>query len=203
VPEITSINGGYVVGWPEHNLTIRVARLTVQKDGHVTAFVKISTKEGDNSFTLLPASQFNLSAPRTRSELVNGMTEKNADIPWREIIEYLCREIQEKAWAGEPGETLEVYEGAAVVKPSYLLEPVIMDHVPTVIFGEKGVHKTTLSLLFGICITLPWADNPLNLTTNGHASVVGMLDWESDRNLTVFTMQRLLKGMELDYAQIH
>ena len=203
MPEIAALNNGYVVTWPEHNLAIRVSRLTVHKDGHVTAFIKISLKDKENSFTLLPFAQFNLSAPRTRSELANSMTEKKADIPWREAIDYLCREIQEKAWTGEPGETLEIMQTDTVEPPSYLLEPIIMRGVPSVVFGDKGVHKTTLSLAFGILISLPWPDNPLELTTNGRGAKVAMLDWESDSRLTRFTLQRLCQGMGLEYFNIY
>lgn len=201
--EITTLNNGYQVTWPEHNVLIKVSRLTVHKDGHVTAFVKISLKVEQEWATLLPSAQFNLSAPRTRSELVNNMTEKQGNIPWREIIDYLCREIQEKAWAGEPGETLEILQTDTVIPPTYLLEPIIMQGVPSVIFGDKGVHKTILSLAFGILISLPWPDNPLELTTNSHKSTVAILDWESDNRLTRFTLQRLCQGMGLEYFNIH
>jgi len=175
----------------------------VHKDGHVTAFIKISQKDGEKTYTFLPAAQFNFSAPRTRTELVNNLKEKNDTIPWREIIDYLCREVQERAWVGEPGETIEITDETELVKPSYLLEPFLMKSVPSVIFGEKGVHKTILSLLFSICVYLPWTDNPFGLKTNSHKSVVGILDWESDRHLTMFNVQRLLKGHGLTYCQIN
>lgn len=203
MPEITTQNNGYTVVWVEHNLTIKVSRLTVHKDGHVTAFIKISLKDKDKTYTLLPAAQFNLSAPRTRSEIANSLTEKNDKIPWRDVIDYLCREIQEKAWIGDPGETLEITDTTELIKPCYLLEPVIMEGTPSVIFGEKGVHKTILSLLFSICIYLPWTDNPYGLTVNAHKSTVGILDWESDRNLTMFNAQRLLKGADLTYIGLN
>ncbi len=203
MPEITTLNNGYSIVWAEHNLTIKVSRLTVHKDGHVTAFIKISLANKDKSFTLLPAAQFNLSAPRTRSELSNSLTEKNDKIPWRDVIDYLCREIQELAWVGDPGETLEVTDETELIKPSYLLEPVIMKGTTSVIFGDKGVHKTILSLLFSICIQLPWIDNPYEMIANDRPSVVGILDWESDRNLTMFNIQRLLKGEGLTYITLN
>lgn len=203
MPEITPKHNGYSVEWSEFNLFIYVSRLDVHKDGHVTAFIKITIKEGEQMFTLLPFSQFNLSAPRTREQIAKTLTERREKIPWNEIIDYLCREIQDLAWTGEPGESIEISDETDTEKPSYLLEPFIMKGVPTVIFGEKGVHKTILCLLFSICIQLPWTDNPLGLTTNSHKSTLGILDWESDRKLTVFNVQRLLKGMELSYSQIN
>ncbi len=203
MPDVVSTNSGYLATWPEHNLTVKLSRLDVHKDGHVTAFIKISIKDGDKVFTLLPAAQFNLSAPRTRSEMANSLNEKNPSIPWREIIDYLCREIQEKAWAGEPGETIEITDEMDLVRPTYLLEPVIMKGVPSVIFGDKGVHKTILSLLFSICIYLPWTNNPYDLVINSHKSVVGMLDWESDKALTMYNVQRLLKGEQMTYTQLN
>jgi len=201
--EIEATNSGYQILWLEYNLTIKVSRLTVHKDGHVTAFVKVSVKDKDKSYTLLPAAQFNLSAPLTRKQLANSLTEKNSSIPWHDVIDYLCREIQEKAWIGEPGETLTITDEDEIIKPVYLLEPIIMQGVPSVIFGDKGVHKTILSLLFSICIYLPWRDNPFNLQTTSHKAIVGMLDWESDRRLTKFNVQRLLKGQELTYCDLN
>ncbi len=201
-PNITESRGGYILTWPE-GIIIVVSRLQTHKDGHVTAFIKISLKDNDKNFTLLPAAQFNLSAPRTRSEIANSLNEKNSAIPWREVIDYLCREIQEKAWTGDPGETIEITDESETTRPTYLLEPMIMKGVPSVIFGDKGVHKTILSLLFSICIYLPWIDNPFDLVTNGHKSVVGVLDWESDKSLTMYNVQRLLKGHEITYYQLN
>ncbi len=203
MPEITPLNTGYELTYAEHDVVIRVSRLDVHKDGHVTAFIKIISKVKDKAITLLPSAQFNLSAPRTRSELAKNLTEKRGDVPWRDVIDYLCREIQERAWVGEPGEVLQVSDESEVVHPSYLLEPVVMKGVPSVIFGEKGVHKTILSLLFCICIELPWQDNPYGLTTNTHLTRIAMLDWESDRDLTMFNLQRLLRGAGQTYAELN
>jgi len=203
MPELTPTKSGYTATWPEHNLAIRITRLLVHKDGRVTAFIKVSLAHEGKTFTLEPSAQFNFSAPRSRTELVNTLKAKNDSIPWREVIDYLCREVQEKAWVGEPGETLTITDEDDITRPSYLLEPVIMQGVPSVIFGEKGVHKTILSLLFSICIYLPWEENPLELKTNSHKSVVGMLDWESDGKLTRFNVQRLLKGQGLTYFDLN
>ena len=79
MPEIITQNNGYLITWAEHNLTIKISRLIVHKDGHVTAFIKISLKGKNKSYTLLPAAQFNLSAPRTRSELANSLTDEDLD----------------------------------------------------------------------------------------------------------------------------
>ena len=107
--------------------------------------------------------------------------------------------MQELAWKGEPAEIVEAIDDI-IIPPEYLLEPVIMAGIPSVIFGDKGVHKTTLCLLFAACVSLaPWDDNPLGMVTNCHSVKVAMLDWEADRKLTQYNVLRLRKGMDVPY----
>jgi len=69
--------------------------------------------------------------------------------------------------------------------------------VPTVIFGEKGVAKSTLALVFYICLTLPWVDNPLGLTAPGRSIPTLILDYELPADIALRNAKHFQEGMGL------
>jgi len=84
------------------------------------------------------------------------------------------------------------------VRPlEFLLEPVILKGVPNIIFGEKGVAKSTLSLVFYICLTLPWADNPLGLVAPKRSVKTLILDYELPGYIAQRNAKQLQEGMDL------
>lgn len=196
--EITQTVSGYHLHFPDQNLTITVYRIYLHKEGDVSGIITIDEKRKDGDYTLLPLSKFNFSSDSTRARIAKNLTEKNEKINWAEILDMLCQMVQKKALEGDPGEIIET-DDSEITPPVYLLEPVIMKSVPSVIYGDKGVHKTILSLFFACCVSLPWDDNPLGLTTTNKPSKVAYLDWESDRDLTKYNVQRLRKGMDAPY----
>ena len=198
IPILTESVGGVNIKWADYPFIARVRQIHAHKDGRVTAELTIYLIEDDQEKLLYPTTQVNMVAERTRQSLAKSIEiQASSNYPWQEIVYQICQKVVEYSRKGEAGETLVVVEGGEIIPPSYLLEPVIMAGVPSVIFGEKGMHKTTLGLLFTLCISLPWHDNPFELKTNSLRSEVGMLDWESDKSLTLYTLQRLLNGSGL------
>ena len=203
-PFIVPILGGYKFDWIEGGESVLVATIKrIYEDSHHAVFGEI-TMEHDKDGVLVDALRVNLSSPQGRGAIAKRLEQaKSIKLNWMDLIEQVFSNTIKLYRVGDPGETLEVGQDDKITPPTYLLEPVIMSGVPTIIFGEKGVHKTILSLLFSICILLPWHDNPLGLVTNTHSSKVGMLDWESDKRLTMYTLQRLLKGSGLPTTELN
>jgi biotin operon repressor len=199
LPILTESVGGVNITWADYPFIARVRQIHAHRDGRVTGELTIYILEQDKEKLVYPTTQLNMVAERTRQSLAKSIETQlgNSNYPWQDIIYQICQKVLDYSRKGDPGEILEVIEGGEIIPPTYLLEPVIMAGIPTVIFGEKGVHKTTLCLLFTLCISLPWYDNPFDLKTNSRRSEVGMLDWESDKSLTMFTLQRLLNGSGL------
>ncbi len=203
-PFIVPILGGYKFDWIEGGESVLMTTIKrIYEDSHHAVFGEI-TVEHDKDGVLVDALRVNLSSPQGRGAIAKRLEQcKSIKLNWVDLTEQVFSDTIKLYRVGDPGETLEVGPEVNIIPPHYLLEPVIMAGVPTIIFGEKGSHKTTLSLLFSICITLPWSDNPFGLAANSQRSTVGILDWESDKRLTMYTLQRLLKGSDLPYLELN
>jgi hypothetical protein len=194
-PKITEEINGYSMEWPDLNLTIKANRINVHRDGRITGEITIRTDAKGYSPILLPATQINFVAERTRSTLIKSLAEKFPSFPWAEIIDQLAHHIQELARRGEPVQELWTHDD--VQPPAYLLEPFIYRGLPNVVYGEKGVNKSTLALIFYTCLILPWYDNPLELTAPKRSIPTLYLDWETEGDIIQYYAKRLQVGMGL------
>jgi len=192
-PEINEQINGYEFYWPTQHILIKVSRITVHKDGRVTGELVVVDKS--NAKILMPATQLNFSAERTRTGLIKSLTEKFSKYSWAAIIDQVAYHVQDLARQGEPARELWTHED--VKEPEYLLEPILFKGLPTVIYGEKGVSKSTLSLAFYICLALPWYDNPLGLVAPDRSVKTLILDWETEADIVQYYAKRFQVGMNL------
>ncbi len=195
-PTINNEIGGYLLTWQD-GLNIRIKRLHVHSDGRVTGDLTVKNNNGTGEATLLPSSQFNFSSETTRSRLAKQLNDKYEvlKINWVEVLDYLGDKIQELARGGE--EVSEVWLQDDIKAPELLLSPFIYRGVSNVIFGEKGVNKSTLVYLLGVCLALPWADNPLELTVSKRPLKTLVLDWETNKDVFEWYLSRLKRGMQI------
>lgn len=123
------------------------------------------------------------------------------DIEWKEVIDWCCYKVQELVWSGDPYDKVSTDEEAPA--PEQLLQGIIYKGVQNIIFGEKGVSKSTLAYLLGMCVTLPWSDNPLGLTVPAESITTLVLDWETDRPIFGYYVSRLKKGMGIPVCSLY
>lgn len=197
-PEVSEIINGYIFNWPDEHLSIKVSRLSVHKDGRVTGEILITTDAEDFKSPILhPPTQINFTADRTRKELAKTLSEKYSDQQWDwiAIIDQLSFKIQELAREGEPVKEIWTYEDAPPLE--YLLEPILIRGMPTVIFGEKGSTKSRLAIIVATCLLLPWHDNPLELVVPERSIKALILDWETEWDIVRYEVKRLQLGMSL------
>src|SRR3990167_857697 len=88
LPKITSKITGYIFKWPDFIVTVR--RVDVHKAGNVTGDIIIEA----GAVKLLPSTQFNFSAGRTRQELANDISTRDKKHEWHSIIQTVCDEVQ-------------------------------------------------------------------------------------------------------------
>lgn len=194
-PNITEQVDGYILVWEDQHISIRVSRIKVHKDGRVIGELLITTDSQGFAPILMPASQLNFNAERTRNSLIKSLNDKFPKFDWTTIIDELAHYIQELARQGEPVKELWTHDD--VKSPEYLLEPFIFKGLPNVIYGEKGVNKSTLALVFYICLTLPWYDNPLELKVPSKSVPTLLLDWETEWDISQYYAKRIQTGMGL------
>jgi len=195
-PVLESKINGYIFHWDKEALLAQVSHCRVHsRDGRTTGELTISTNS-DKPLILLPATQFNFSSDQTSSRQAKALAEKYPQhgVDWIELFDYLRHRVQELARAGEESE--EVWAQDEITKPELLLEPLIIRGMPNVIFGEKGVNKSTIAYLCGAIVLISWGDNPLGLVPYDKGIKTLVLDWETDRETFDYYLARIKRGTQ-------
>ncbi|HEY4711436.1 MAG TPA: hypothetical protein VIH69_01970, partial [Dehalococcoidia bacterium] len=205
-PTIMEKIGGYDIQWNE-GLLAKVSRIHVHQEGNVTGELELLHLTTPNDTRILmPASSFNFSSDQTRSKFVKQLgTKWHEQYPelsesWPEIFDVLAYEVQQRARFGE--KVQDVWLEDDVPPPEILLDPIIYKGVQNIIFGEKGTNKSTLSYLFGVCLFLPWDDNPLELAVTPKSIKTLVLDYETDERVFRYCLSRLKRGMDIPAASL-
>ena len=205
-PEFKESPAGYEYTWPEQSLRIGVSRIKQHKDGRVTGWLMITALE-DGHPVLLHQCDFNFNSTQTMATLVRTMREKTTKTTyessdWNEIIEQLRYYTLERVRQGEPVLELTT-DDTDITPPTYLIDPILPESQPTVIFGEPGVGKSELSLLMYVCLILPWYDNPLSLEVPDRSIKTLLLDYETDDKRVKWRLKCLQLGMDLPPIGLH
>lgn len=198
-PDFKETPAGYEYTWEEQSLKISVSRIRQHKDGRVTGWLMITAIAHDKP-TLIHQCDFNFNSTQTMATLVRTMKEKTSstdyDIDWNELIEQLRYYTLELVRQGEPVLELTT-DDEDLTPPTYLIDPILPESQPTVIFGEPGVGKSELALVLYICLILPWYDNPLGLEVPRRSIKALLLDYETDDKRVKWRLRCLQLGMEL------
>lgn len=196
-PTVTEQINGYKFEWlAPHHLVAQVTRVRTPSDGQVRGELAIFHLNGKAEVVLLVPTQFNFSSEPTRVRYAKQLAEKlDIKIEWKEIIDYISNEVLHLARCGD--EPVEVYPNTDTPPPQRLLGDLVYKGVQNIIFGEKGVSKSTLAYLLGMCVALPWCDNPLELATPKESVKVLVADWETEESIFRYVMSRLQRGMDI------
>ena len=187
-PTILPAIGGYDLAWTE-GVKIKVTHLHVHNsDSRVTGELLISDKKA----ILYPQTQINFSADRTRNALVKSLSERYPKYQWIGIIDQLCYQVQEKAREGEP--VVDLLTSEEVIPPQYLVYPLVLANQPNVLFGPPESGKTQIGLALCLIMILPWVGNPLGLGVPEKPLHPLWLDYEADRDTTLWNFRRIANG---------
>ncbi len=128
-----------------------------------------------------------------KKDFVNHLKDVDGLEPaeWKELIEIVCVETLRKHRAGEP--SVELTGFLDELKPvKYLLEPLILEGCPTIIFGDGGSGKSLLALLVSYLVELP--HEALGFKTKDEPTKVLYLDYESTRQDIQERWTKLIAG---------
>ena len=150
---------------------------------------------------LLHIAKVNLLSSSTMTQLAKRMGSHSLDIPWEQALTFITKTTMEYQRRGEPARILQPVS-AEVLKPVYYIEPVIIKGVPNIIYGDKGVNKTTLALTMLGLIEMGYAESPSEFIPN-HTAKTAMLDWEGTEDLTNYTLARLVEGDTIPYFELN
>ena len=130
---------GYNLNFNGDHIMAAVSHLNRHSDGRLTGSIDLTlgkTKQQEPAFT------FNFTSDVTRKRLINTLNEKYPEWKWLPIVDALCGKIQELSKTGEDDTIIQPSDPRGK-HPGYYIDPVIMKGVPNVIYGDKGVNKTT------------------------------------------------------------
>ena len=160
--------------WPE--LKLRVMAEHVKDNGQAElSFYSMK----DSKQLLLHRARVDLLSTPSINGLVKRLEKNAINASWDDILTHITEQTTEIARRGEPAQEIWATEDATLT-PSYLLEPLLYNKHPSVIFGDYGSCKSAFALVVAFTVQLPFKDNKLGLTTNGESTKVLYLDYEDD-----------------------
>jgi len=196
VPTITENGiGTFLFAW-EEGIRIEASRLRNHSDGRVTGELLITTSKPGTKYPHLHRAQFNFTSTTARDRLAHSLDGRYAETDWLTILEQLCVYTLDRIRQGEPLLNLWQQDGLYEA-PRYLIDPLLVEDYPTVIYGDPGSFKSSIGLYIYACLLLPWSDNPLSLGTNLESTKVVYLDWETEPKTTRWQLYRIERGMNL------
>jgi hypothetical protein len=185
-PQIQEAFNQLIFEWPDLELKVIADRISEAGTAELWFYHKNKQNQ-----SLLHTAKVNLLSSPTMGQLTKRMTTYSSDVPWPEVMTFITANTVEYQRRGEPPIIIEP-STELPSHPGYYIEPIVMKNVPSVIFGEKGVSKTTLGL---ICLGLiaTGAQSDFGLTANEKANIA-LLDWESNEELTRYVLSKLVYG---------
>lgn len=195
-PEIIDVPGGYRFTWQSEKVTALVSHLHQHRDGRVSAEVRVSLLEAANNH--VAQRQFsNIQGDRGLKDFRSTLEEVYNGIQWQTIVEQLAVYTVERLRQGEPAtEVVTAIEDPLQEDVRYLLAPLLLEHKPVMLYGEGGSGKTQLAALTLVCVSLPWYNNALGLTTAERSNCL-VLDWENEVTDWRRLVNSICRGMEL------
>lgn len=195
-PEIIEGIGSIQYFFEDLGLKVNVERMSDEGKAELWVF----SANGKGDYKLLHTASTNLMSTSTMNSLSKRLREHSAKIDWTDILTFITAKTMEIVRKGEPGVVLKPVS-ADLVRPTYHIEPLIMKGVPSVIFGDKGVNKTTIALT-ALGLLSCGCDYSTSGMIASESISVGILDWEGTEELTNYTLSRLIEAGSIPYCEI-
>lgn len=187
-PQVVRAGDGFSFSWTRHGIAVRVDQLHEHSDG-LSGEITVEASVGG----VIHWARFNVASTQARESLVKKLMHIRDDVPWRELLERVCRETAERFRIGAPIEPLIAGTSAA---PRELVEKLIPDGEIAVLFGDGGAGKSTLALALAVSVVtgrgLPHGFRPTR------TAKVLYLDWEGSRDDLSERLASLEVGLGLD-----
>lgn len=166
--EIARDGDDFTFSWPSLSAEIHLTRLRDAGEG-VQGELSIILREKP-----LHWGRLNLASTSAREGLVTKLNRVDSKIPWRALLEEVCRKTSEQLRASSP---IVQLVPAAAAPERRLVDKLVLDGETNVIFGDGGAGKSFLALALAIAVA-SGKGLPAGLTPRRTGPVL-LLDWES------------------------
>lgn len=192
-PKRTVVGDVFNYQWDEEQVSLTFDRFV--EDSKENLFAETTVESGAPGMSgHLHQAKLNLTSTTARRTLVNTLREHGSDIDWYGILEQACVATLRRRREGEPA----VKVGNNVLPPGgnnrFLLEPLLYDSQPNVLFGPGGVGKTLIALV--TCLLVQTGTEELGLLPHEVRNVL-FLDYETSREDIEERIGALKTGLSL------
>lgn len=186
-PTVVRSLSGFTFSWPDLSLTITLMRIRESSQGLKAELVASHRDEhGKERVIIHQSCNLLTSKARLASEL-----GKRQPAPWDSMLEQVCVTALRDLRLGEPVETLTAQDED--LRPSsFVLNPLLYEDEPTVIFGP-GDSLKSFFLLYCALLLCNGADGP-HLRCSPEPRRVLWLDWEMSRRNVAGRVRMLQRG---------
>ena len=135
-PIVTVLLNGYKFLWCEGNewvISIHLVRLLEHKE---TITAELNVEHEFKEKPTISGIRFNLASQQARNTIAKRLKEADIlSLDWPQLIDQICAEAIKRHREGQPYQ--ELWTSEDIPPLEYLIEPVLLKGVPTVIFGEN------------------------------------------------------------------
>jgi hypothetical protein len=142
-PEVERLGDDFTLTWPADRVTLAAVSLR-EHHGELTTLLTVARDGQDCHW-----GRLNLTATRSREELVKKLTQESPGLPWRRFLDRAAQLITEQFTATDP--TVELIPQLGE-RDRYLLEPFLIEDAVSVLFADGGSGKGFVSLAFAASI---------------------------------------------------
>ncbi len=200
-PDFTFAHGAARMRWDEpHHVLIEFDYLRAEaRSGELKGQITV-TSNAPSSAGLLHRASLNLSSTQGRTALVRQLVARAKDqgVDWNALIEQACYQTIEAYREGEPAILLR--NAKRPNDAGWLLPPLILGRLPTILFGDGGSAKSYLAL--AAAVSIHSGLELLSIKPTARINVA-YLDWEFDAWEHRDRMRRLVGNDMPDVVYVH
>ncbi|MBI3109309.1 MAG: AAA family ATPase [Candidatus Rokubacteria bacterium] len=138
-PEIQRLGDEWAATWPAHGVTLSLGQLRESTDGIHGELSVVSGVLGEIHW-----GRLNLASTSAREGLVRKLDQAAPGLPWRPILERVCRQAARDLRSGEPARPLVPRLADEVTR--YLVPKLLLAGETNIIFADGGSGKSLLAL---------------------------------------------------------
>lgn len=188
-----SLSGRLTFKWPDEGVIFEVDKLDRRRDGLHGEIGVLSEVDGGRRLWLHGPVRMNLSSTSAR-EALERVLSKRVSRAWGPRIDEVCRDAILWHDRGEEVMDLSQYP-VGTSSDVWLLEPMLLDEAPTMLFGDGGCGKSTLAMT--MAVGLATATQALPNTWPVAMANVGYFDWESTPDEHRVKLAQISNGLGL------
>jgi hypothetical protein len=197
IPSVQNLINGYQFVWSQEQLRIIINRIIEDRRGSTSAEVTAySFSEATPGH--LGQDRINLLSSRAKKLYANTLRQRTDDtrVNWDEIVEQFCVESIKRHRQGEP--IVPIGKLAKSQGKAYIVDPLILDKRPTVIYGRGGSFKSYLGLILAVMVQSGTSILGMSVQQRN----VLLLDYETSAEEANERMLAICRGFDIEPVEI-